>query len=57
MTQDTTTYHIPVLLAPAVDGLDIRPDGIYVDVTLGGGGHTRPAGLRPGRGRGGQHPG
>ena len=41
MTQDTTTYHIPVLLAPAVDGLDIRPDGIYVDVTLGGGGHTR----------------
>ena len=41
MTQDTTTYHIPVLLAPAVDGLGIRPDGIYVDVTLGGGGHTR----------------
>ena len=42
MTQETaTTYHIPVLLAPAVDGLDIRPDGIYVDVTLGGGGHTR----------------
>ena len=41
MTQDTTTYHIPVLLAPAVDGLNIRPDGIYVDVTLGGGGHTR----------------
>ena len=41
MTQDTTTYHIPVLQAPAVDGLDIRPDGIYVDVTLGGGGHTR----------------
>ena len=41
MTQDTTTYHIPVLLAPAVDGLDIRPNGIYVDVTLGGGGHTR----------------
>ena len=30
-----------MLLAPAVDGLDIRPDGIYVDVTLGGGGHTR----------------
>ena len=41
MTQETTTYHIPVLLAPAVDGLDIRPDGVYVDVTLGGGGHTR----------------
>ena len=42
MTQETTTtYHIPVLLTPAVDGLDIRPDGTYVDVTLGGGGHTR----------------
>lgn len=41
MAQEETTYHIPVLLAPAVDGLDIRPDGIYVDVTLGGGGHTR----------------
>ncbi len=39
--EDTATYHIPVLLAPAVDGLDIRPDGTYVDVTLGGGGHTR----------------
>ena len=41
MTEETQTYHIPVLLKPAVDGLDIRPDGTYVDVTLGGGGHTR----------------
>ena len=34
-------YHIPVLLHPAVDGLHIKRDGIYVDVTLGGGGHSR----------------
>ena len=33
-------YHIPVLLMPTVDGLDIVPDGIYVDVTFGGGGHS-----------------
>lgn len=41
MTEEKQTYHIPVLLKPTVDGLDIRPDGTYVDVTLGGGGHTR----------------
>lgn len=41
MTEERQTYHIPVLLKPAVDGLDIRPEGTYVDVTLGGGGHTR----------------
>ncbi len=34
-------YHNPVLLMPSVDGLAIRPDGIYVDVTFGGGGHSR----------------
>ncbi len=34
-------YHIPVLLHPAVDGLHIKRDGVYVDVTLGGGGHSR----------------
>jgi 16S rRNA (cytosine1402-N4)-methyltransferase len=34
-------YHNPVLLHPSVDGLDIKPDGIYVDVTFGGGGHSR----------------
>ncbi len=34
-------YHIPVLLQPTVDGLSIRPDGTYVDVTFGGGGHSR----------------
>jgi len=35
------TYHVPVLLKESVDGLDIQPDGIYVAVTFGGGGHTR----------------
>lgn len=35
------TYHIPALLPEALDGLDIRPGGVYVDVTFGGGGHSR----------------
>lgn len=35
------TYHIPALLEDALDGLDIQPDGVYVDVTFGGGGHSR----------------
>ncbi len=34
-------YHNPVLLHPTVDGLDIKPGGVYVDVTFGGGGHSR----------------
>ena len=34
-------YHRPVLLRESVDGLDIKDDGIYVDVTFGGGGHSR----------------
>lgn len=34
-------YHIPVLLKESVDGLNIRPNGVYVDVTFGGGGHSR----------------
>src|SRR5690606_14683166 len=37
----TTNYHQPVLLKESVDGMNIRPDGIYVDVTFGGGGHSR----------------
>ncbi len=36
----TMEYHNPVLLHPTVDGLNIKPDGIYVDVTFGGGGHS-----------------
>lgn len=35
------TYHIPVLLHECIEGLNIRPDGTYVDVTFGGGGHSR----------------
>ncbi len=34
-------YHNPVLLKETVDGLNIKPDGVYVDVTFGGGGHSR----------------
>lgn len=37
----TETYHIPVMLNECIDNLDIKPDGIYVDLTMGGGGHTR----------------
>jgi len=33
-------YHIPALLKESIDGLNIRPEGIYVDVTFGGGGHS-----------------
>ena len=35
------TYHNPVLLKESVDGLQVKEDGIYVDVTFGGGGHSR----------------
>lgn len=35
------TYHIPVLLKPSVDGMVTNPEGQYVDVTFGGGGHSR----------------
>ncbi|MBB5639354.1 16S rRNA (cytosine1402-N4)-methyltransferase [Pedobacter cryoconitis] len=34
-------YHVPVLLKECIDGLNIKPDGVYVDVTFGGGGHSR----------------
>lgn len=36
-----STYHVPVMLQQCIDALDIRPDGVYVDVTFGGGGHSR----------------
>ena len=35
------TYHIPVMLQECIDNLAIKPDGIYIDLTMGGGGHTR----------------
>ena len=34
------SYHVPVLLKESVEGLNVQPDGIYVDVTFGGGGHS-----------------
>ena len=37
----STEYHIPVMLEEALDGLLLRPEGTYVDVTFGGGGHSR----------------
>jgi 16S rRNA (cytosine1402-N4)-methyltransferase len=41
MEINNTSYHIPVLFQESIDALDIRPDGVYVDVTFGGGGHAR----------------
>lgn len=35
------TYHIPALLPEVIKGLDIKPDGTYIDATFGGGGHSR----------------
>ncbi|MCS5490603.1 16S rRNA (cytosine(1402)-N(4))-methyltransferase RsmH [Algoriphagus limi] len=37
----TSVYHIPVMLAQCTEGLAINPNGVYVDVTFGGGGHSR----------------
>ena len=41
MIKKAETYHVPVLLKESVDGLDIKPDGVYIDVTFGGGGHSK----------------
>ena len=35
------TYHVPVLLQESIDGMNLQPGGIYVDVTFGGGGHSK----------------
>lgn len=41
MEQTEQTYHIPVLLHESIEGMHIHPKGIYVDVTFGGGGHSK----------------
>lgn len=41
MMENSTDYHIPVMLNECLEGLKINPDGIYVDVTFGGGGHSK----------------
>lgn len=38
---EEAVYHVPVLLQACVDGLQVEPDGVYADVTFGGGGHSR----------------
>ena len=40
-SEGSDVYHIPALLTETIEGLNIKPDGIYVDVTFGGGGHSR----------------
>jgi len=37
----SNTYHTPVMLAECIEGLNIKPNGTYIDVTFGGGGHSR----------------
>ena len=41
MIKTAETYHVPVLLKESVDGLAIKPDGVYIDTTFGGGGHSK----------------
>jgi len=41
MLREVVTYHKPVLLTQSIDGMNIHKDGIYVDVTFGGGGHSK----------------
>ena len=41
MIKTAETYHVPVLLNESIEGLNIHPTGVYVDVTFGGGGHSR----------------
>ena len=49
MIKTAETYHVPVLLRESVDGLEIKPDGVYIDATFGGGGHSREILKRLGR--------
>ena len=41
MNNTNLTYHIPVLLEESINGMNLQPEGIYVDVTFGGGGHSK----------------
>ena len=41
MSEEGLRYHIPAMYEESLDGLNIRPEGVYVDVTFGGGGHSR----------------
>lgn len=41
MNESCPTYHVPVLLNESIEGLDLKEGGVYVDVTFGGGGHSR----------------
>lgn len=41
MSEAIQTYHVPVLLNESIDGMNLQPGGIYVDVTFGGGGHSK----------------
>ena len=41
MKEVTNVYHTPVLLQACMEGLDVHPDGVYVDLTFGGGGHSK----------------
>ena len=47
---ESQVYHIPALLDESINGLNISPDGVYVDVTFGGGGHSRAIMERLGKG-------
>lgn len=49
--QDTLPYHVPVMPDQCLAGLDIKQDGVYIDVTFGGGGHSRAILERLGKGR------
>ena len=40
-TNNENTYHVPVMLQECLEGLNIQPDGTYIDVTFGGGGHSK----------------
>ncbi len=41
MSEVEMVYHVPVLLGESIDGMNLQPDGVYVDVTFGGGGHSK----------------